>query len=96
MRRSNQYSLRTVIEELLKTFRLQDKLNETRVLKEWEKVVGPMVSRHTLHLNIRNKTLFVKVDSAPLRNELIYAREKILTLLNKEAGGTVIEDIVFQ
>jgi len=87
--------LRSAIEEFLKTFRLQDKLYETRVLHSWEKIVGTIVAKHTLKLSIRKKILYVKVDSAALRSELMFAREKIISGLNQEAGTSVIEDIVF-
>lgn len=87
--------MRSAIEEFLKTFRLQDKLYETRVLHSWEKIVGTIVAKHTLNLSIRKKILYVKVDSAALRSELMFAREKIISGLNQEAGTSVIEDIVF-
>jgi len=38
--------------------------------------------------------LYVKVNSAALRNELLFARTKILNTLNKEVGANVIEEIV--
>lgn len=95
MKRSNEQTLRSAIEEFLKTFKLQDKLNETKVLHSWEKIVGTMVAKHTSNLSIRKKVLFVKVDSAALRSELLFAREKIISALNKEAGTSTIEDIVF-
>lgn len=95
MKRSNEQSLRSVIEEFLKTFRLQDKLNETKVLHSWEEIVGSMVAKHTQSLMIRKKILYVKVDSAALRSELMFAREKIISALNRKAGTSVVEDIVF-
>lgn len=94
MKRDTEKPLKSVIEEFLKTFRLEDKLGETRVLESWEKVVGAMVAKHTQRLSIRKKTLYVKLDSAALRNELIFAREKIVKALNKEAGMSIIEEIV--
>jgi len=96
MKRSNEQSLRSAIEEFLKAFRLQDKLNETKVLHSWEKVVGTMVAKHTLNLSIRKKVLFVKVDSAALRSELLFSKEKIISALNQEVTVSVVEEIVFQ
>ena len=94
IRKSNEKPLKAAIEEFLDTFRLRDKLNQARVIQAWEKVVGEMVARNTSQMHIRNKVLFVKVNSAALRNELLFARSKIINALNKEAGATVIEDIV--
>lgn len=86
--------LKAAIEEFLESYRLNDKLNETRVIQAWEKVVGEMVARNTSQLHIRKKVLFVKVNSAALRNELLYARQKLVQALNKEAGANVIDEIV--
>ena len=94
MRRSNEKPLKAAIEEFLDTFHLRDKLNQAKVIQAWEKVVGEMVARNTSQLHIRNKVLFVKVNSAALRNELLFARNKIISALNKEAGTMVIDDIV--
>jgi predicted nucleic acid-binding Zn ribbon protein len=94
MRRSNEKPLKAAIEEFLDSFHLRDKLNETKVIQSWEKVVGEMVAKNTSQLHIRNKVLFVKVNSAALRNELLFARQKIIQALNREVGNTVIEEIV--
>jgi hypothetical protein len=87
--------LKVAIEEFLKSFHLEDKLNETRVVAAWKDVVGEMIAKNTISLHIRNRTLFVKVNSAPLRSELMFARTRIVKALNKEAGANVIDEIVF-
>ena len=96
MRHSNDQSLGSAIKEFLHAYRLEEKFNQTKLLHSWEKVVGKMVARHTKDLFIRNKILFVSIDSPALRNELGYAREKLVKSLNIEAEGNVIEDIVFK
>jgi len=94
--RSNEYTLRKAIEEFIKTFRLENKLNESGALHSWEKVVGPVVAKHTLNLSIRDKVLYVKVDSSALRNELLFSKEYIITSINKEVGHPVIEELVLR
>jgi predicted nucleic acid-binding Zn ribbon protein len=94
MRRSNEKPLKAAIEEFLDKFHLRDKLNQAKIIQAWEKVVGGMVAKNTSQLHVRNKVLYVKVNSAALRNELLFARNKIIDDLNKEAGTKVIEDIV--
>ena len=43
------------------------------------------MEKHTHGLYIRNRILFVKVDSAALRQELSFSRSKIVKALNDEA-----------
>jgi predicted nucleic acid-binding Zn ribbon protein len=94
MRKSNEQPIKAAIEEFLDRYRLRDKLSQAKVIQAWEKVVGEMVAKNTSQLHIRNKVLYVKVNSAPLRNELLFARTKIMNALNKEAGAEVITEIV--
>jgi predicted nucleic acid-binding Zn ribbon protein len=95
LKSSSNQSLGSAIREFLKAYRLEDKMNETRLIHSWEVVLGKMVSRHTRELSIRNKILFVKIDSPALRNELSYQKEKIVDELNREVNAKVIDDIVF-
>ena len=95
MKKSNDQTLKEVINELLEAYKLGDKLKEVRLIDSWEKVVGKLINKHTKNLFIKKKVLFVKLDSAALRNELSYARQKIIKALNKEVKGEVIENIVF-
>ncbi len=96
MPRSNERSLGDAIREFLHSYHLEDKLNETKVIQSWGKIVGPMIEKHTHGLYIRNQILFVKVDSAALRQELSFSRSKIVNALNDEVKAKVIEDIVLK
>ena len=94
MIRSNNQTLGEVIREFIQSNRLEGKLNETKVIRSWESVVGKMISTHTRNLYIRNKILFVSVDSPSLRNELSYSKEKIIQDLNRLASAEVVVDLV--
>lgn len=94
-RRESVTPLKAAIEEFLDRYRLRDGLGQTRVVAAWEKVVGKTVARHTGDLQIRHRVLYVKVDSAALRNELVFARTKIMAKLNQAAGLQVIDEIRF-
>ena len=96
MKHYNDQSLGSAIKEFLHAYRLEEKFNQTKLIHSWEKIVGKMVAMHTRDLHIRNKVLFVRIDSPALRNELSYAREKIMKALKDEVNTEIIEDIVFK
>lgn len=96
MKNNNQRTIKQAIDELLRTFRLDGKMAELKVIGSWEKTMGIMIAKHTTDIFIRNKYLYVKLDSAALRQELSYGKEKIVKMLNDAAGGQVIEQVVFQ
>jgi predicted nucleic acid-binding Zn ribbon protein len=93
---SNERTLKDVLNEFMKSFHINDKIDELRLKASWEKVMGKMIALHTVNLYLKNKTLFITLDSAALKNELSYAKKKIINLLNKEFGTKIVEDIVIR
>jgi len=94
-RSRNDASLGEVIKEFIASYHLSDKLNEVNFKKYWENICGKVVAKHTLKMYINKRKLFVRVDSAALRNELSMSRTHIAEALNKEAGADVIDEVVF-
>ena len=93
MSQHNQKNIKQAIEELLKTFKLKEGLTEVRLKNSWDSIVGPLIANHTKDIYIKNKILHITVDSAALRQELQYGKEKLLLLLNEAAGENMIDDI---
>lgn len=92
---SNEITLGQAIKELLKTYKLEDKMTEVKLVNSWESVVGKMIAKHTLDIRLKNRKLFVKMDSAAITNELGYAKTKMIKALNKEAGADILDEIFF-
>ncbi len=93
IRRSTEVLLKDAIDKFLKDFSLEDKLNETRLIGSWEKVAGKLIARHTKELFVKDQVLYIKADSAALKQELTYMKTKLIDKLNKEAGLLVIKEI---
>lgn len=96
MSRHNEHSLKEAIDHLLKAYKLDDKMAEKRLIASWDSVMGAMIAKHTKDLSIRNKQLFVTLDSSALRNELSMAKTKIIKMLNDEVGQEVITEVVLK
>jgi predicted nucleic acid-binding Zn ribbon protein len=82
--------------DMLRNYKLEDKYNESRLIADWEKIMGPMIANRTTRLYIKDQTLFVTVNSAPLRHELTLSRDKILQRLEEETGKKVVHEIVIR
>jgi len=95
LKKTNDQTLGEAIQELIKTYRLEDKLNRARLVKSWDDVTGELISKHTEKLFVKGDKLYVKLDSGALKNELIYARTKLIKMLNKSVGSEIITEIVF-
>ena len=95
MKKSNEILLKDAIEAFLKENNLDTKLNETRLIGAWEEVAGKLIARHTIHMNVKDRVLLIKVDSAALREELTYQKSKLIASLNKVVGVEAIDDLKF-
>ncbi len=94
-RNNKSLPLKQAIEDMLELYNLRSKFNETYIVAYWEQIMGRPISSRTTEIYIKDKKLFVQLDSAPLRNELLMAKSKIVTLINKEVGEDIIEDVIF-
>jgi predicted nucleic acid-binding Zn ribbon protein len=93
-KRSNEQSLDEAMDHLIDAFGMREKMDELNISTAWDQIVGAMVARHTMAIRLRRGKLFVRVDSAPLRQELSFMREALKEVLNRRAGRAVVEEIV--
>ncbi|MFP4620673.1 MAG: DUF721 domain-containing protein [Bacteroidales bacterium] len=96
MRRKNTQTLGEVIQRYLEALDVDDKLKEVRLIKSWESIVGKMISNKTTKLYIKDKKLFVYLNSSIARNELSMVKDDLVKRLNQQAGGEIIKDIVLK
>jgi predicted nucleic acid-binding Zn ribbon protein len=94
-RKSNESTLKEAIDRLLKVYKLEDKMREVEVLKSWEDLMGRAVAVRTKEIYIDNQILYVKMESAVMRDELSRAKSMILRKINEKAGKELIKDVWF-
>ena len=82
-----------VLQELLETYRLKSKLNEVNLVKEWERIVGPLIAGKTEKIILKNKVLHLTISSAPLKQELQFSKEQILKLIDERFGKGYVQAI---
>lgn len=94
MKRKNELTLSEAMDRLVDAYGLREKLDEQAVASLWDDLAGGMVARRTVAVKLRRGTLYIKVDSAPLRQELTYMREGLIKTINARLEREVVEKIV--
>lgn len=92
-RKSNEQSLGEVLKDLLKVYRMEDRMRELDISEAWGRAMGEVVARKTRKIRVHQKTLKVEMDSAVMKEEFSYAKEQIIRNLNEELGFEAIERI---
>ncbi len=87
--------MKDAFESFLKVYNLKTKFNETYLVAYWEKIMGASIANRTEKMYIKSGVLFIRLNSAPLSQELLLAKTKLIQLLNTEIGEQVINDVVF-
>ena len=57
--------------------------------------MGSAIGSRTQKVYIKDRVLFLQIESAPLRSELVRAKFKIIELINREMKSDLVEDVVF-
>ena len=96
MRRNNAEQIGDVIRKFFRINGLESPLNEYRLVQAWKDVVGPVISKYTSNLYIKNQILYVHLTSSVLRQELMMGRDILVRNLNERVGAQVIVNIIFR
>lgn len=89
-------SLGEALQLFLKKSKLKSGIQAVQIEEVWEKIMGKTVAKYTDKIQIIGTTLFVSTTVAPLKNELIYQKEKIIALVNEALGEMVIKEVVIK
>ncbi len=95
MSRTNDKTLKEAMAQLLNVYRLKGKFDETNVIAAWEEVMGVAVANRTKEIFIKDKKLFVRIESSVIKNQLVMMRSQIIENLNQKSGTVVVTEIVF-
>ena len=95
MGRTNDKSIKDAIEQMLKVYKLKRKFDETSLVVAWPEMMGNAIANRTKDIFIRDRKLFIRIESAVIKNELVMMRSNIIEKMNERIGGSVIDEIIF-
>lgn len=58
--------------------------------------MGQVVSSYTEKIYLRGNKVYIHIQSAPLRAELMSSRERLISILNKALGEPIVAEIIFR
>lgn len=88
-------SVKNIIQKITSNKFFGNGLKKVFLKKIWLEVMGKNVNQYTENIYIKNHTLYLKINSSALRQELSYGMEKIIDNLNIEIGSVQIKKIIF-
>jgi predicted nucleic acid-binding Zn ribbon protein len=96
LKQYNEFSLSQAMSKMIDDNGMRRKYNELEIRDAWDQVCGTMIANHTKSVRLQRKKIWVKIESAPLRQELSYRKEDLVQKMNEQLGHSLIEDIVIE
>lgn len=90
----NEYSLKEVLDSMIIDLDIQNKLNEVNIKKYWSILFGVDVASNTKTIRLNEGVLWVKIESASLKQELSFSKDEVKVLLNNKLGNEIIDEII--
>lgn len=91
-----EYHIGSALKNFVTTSPVKNGLRSVQIEEVWQQIMGNTISKYTDKIQIINSTLFINTSVGPLKNELMYQKEKILERVNEALGEKVILNVVVQ
>lgn len=91
-----QLNMGDALKQFLKNSRLKNGVQSVQIEELWEQIMGKTIARYTEKIQIINHTLFIQTYIGPLKNELVYQKDKIRERVNEAMGESLIEEVVIR
>ncbi|MEO8584158.1 MAG: DUF721 domain-containing protein [Flavitalea sp.] len=89
-----EYSMGDALRKFLKESRLKGSVQALQIQDVWGTIMGKTIARYTDKISIHGHTLYVTTAMAPLKQELLFQKEKIIQRVNEALGEKVINEVV--
>jgi hypothetical protein len=89
-----EYSISDAIQQFLSQSRIKGSIQALQIEDAWEQIMGKTIARYTESIKIIDKTLFITTSVAPLKQELIFRKVKIIQRVNEALGQNVISEVI--
>lgn len=93
-RKNEHSSIEDILKEFVETNDLQEGLDKVNVRDAWQNLMGNGVNNYTTAIELKRDTLYIRLSSSVLREELSYGKEKIISMLNEALGKDIISKLV--
>jgi len=82
--------------QFLNQSRLKGSIQALQIGDAWEMIMGKTIARYTDKIEIHGHTLYISTTVAPLKQELLYKKDRIIELVNEALGEKVIREVVIK
>ncbi len=88
-------NFRNAFKSFLKEEKLEHKFKQKQLITNWEQIMGKTIASRTSKIFFKDKIMFLRLDSAPLKQEILNSKSEFLQLINRELGDGMVVEVQF-
>jgi len=92
-RSSDPTNIGDAIKQYIKKTGKEESFREASVISAWPEAMGTLIANRTSNIYFKKGTLYVYFNSAPLKNEMLMSKEKVVQKINEFLGETIVMNI---
>jgi hypothetical protein len=89
-------SLQQALQQFLQNSRLKQQVQAMQIKDMWEELMGKTIAGYTDDIQLIQNKLTITTHMAPLKQELLYQREKIKNRLNEMLNEYAVHEVVIK
>jgi hypothetical protein len=91
-----EYSMGDALKKFLEKSRFNGYIQALQIEDVWEKIMGKTIAKYTEKIQIHGQVLYITTSVAPLKQELLYQKEKIIERVNDILGPNTVKEVVIK
>jgi hypothetical protein len=89
-------SLGEALQQFLKNSRFKQQFQALQIKDLWEEMMGKTIANYTDDIQLIQNKLIITTHVAPLKQELIFQREKIKNRINEMMNEFAVHEVVIK
>jgi len=90
----SEVSLQEALQQILQNSRFKSRIQALQIKDMWEELMGKTIANYTDDIQLIDHKLMITTHMAPLKQELIFQREKIKNRLNEMLNEHAIHEVI--
>ncbi|MEJ8843496.1 DUF721 domain-containing protein [Lacibacter sp. H375] len=96
LRNMAEMSIQEAMEQFLKQSKLKQRVRALEIKDVWAELMGNTIAKYTDDIKLINQQLIITTTVAPLKQELLYQKEKIRNRINELFNEHAVKEVIIK
>ena len=94
MKRHNDQPISEVLSKMMNSSSYKSGHFDSKIKQIWTEKLGKLLINKTEKIHFAKGTVYLKLNSAPLRQQLMMGKDQLIKNFNDELGDTIVKSII--